>query len=249
MTPPLFFVDSLEPARVVLSGPEGHHAARVKRLNVGEVVWLADGTGAVAQARVSSVGSDRVAFEIEIRSAIPSPDPRFVVVQALAKGDRGELAVELLTELGVDEIVPWSASRSIAQWRSDRADRGLAKWRRTATEAAKQCRRVRVPIITDLMDTNGVLTRLSAVGSFVLQEDVDAALTEATVPATGDVVLIVGPEGGISPQELTAFIGAGAQPVKLGGEVMRTSTAGAAAIAVLSTLTGRWNRYVPPGSG
>ena len=242
-TPPLFFVDHLprEP-RLRLDGAEGHHAARVRRVVVGEAVLVADGLGAVADCVVVEVLADAVELDVRDRRTLPLPDPMLVVVQALPKGERSELAVELCTELGVDEIVPWSAQRCVAQWRGERADRGVEKWRRTAREAAKQSRRPRVPIVTDLASTAEVAGRIGAAGvGIVLHEDAAGRLPDVALPAAGEIVVVVGPEGGLGDDELGAFSAAGAIAVRLGEPVLRTSTAGAAVLAALSTRLGRWS--------
>jgi 16S rRNA (uracil1498-N3)-methyltransferase len=242
MTPPLFLVPNLGSGDiVVLTGAEAHHAATVKRLTVGETVLLADGLGGLAEAIVAEVERGRVTFAVLSRTAFAEADPRFVVVQALPKGERAELAVEVLTELGVDEIIPWSASRSINQWKGDKVGKGADKWRRTAVEASKQSRRARIPIVADLASTSAVVGRIAeAEAAFVLHEDAREPLSGATVPSCGEVLLIVGPEGGVAPDELDRFTEAGARLVRLGAEVLRTSTAGAAALAVLSVRSGRW---------
>ena len=247
MTLALFLVPDLGAGpRIELTGAEAHHAATVKRVEVGERVLLADGNGGLAQARALMVGRDRLTFEVLSRTEHPEPDPRFVVVQALPKGDRAELAVEMLTELGADEVVPWAASRSISQWRgADKVDKGRAKWQRTAVEAAKQSRRARVPVIAELASTEAVLDRVRAAieaggAAFTLHEEAPRALSGQPLPAHGEVVLIVGPEGGVSPTELAQFAQAGAQASRLGATVLRTSTAGVAALAVLSVAAGRW---------
>jgi 16S rRNA (uracil1498-N3)-methyltransferase len=242
MTPALFLVPDLGCGdRLTLAGPEAHHAATVKRLAVGELVLLSDGRGGLAEARAVQVGRAEVLFEVLGRRLLPAPDPRFVVVQALPKGERADLAVEVLTELGVDEIVPWSASRSIAQWKADRAAKGLARWTRTALEASKQARRPWIPVVADLAGTAEVCARAAAADlALVLHEDGDGPLAGRPLPASGEVLVIVGPEGGVSGDELAAFAAAGARPVRLGPEVLRTSTAGAAALAVLSAQAGRW---------
>ena len=251
MTPPLFLMPELALAlaaglapagRVELTGAEARHAATVKRLTVGETVLLADGDGVLAQARALSVDRDRITFEIDWIRDEPDADPRLVVVQALPKGDRADLAVEVLTELGVSEIVPWSASRSVSQWRgADKVGRGVAKWQRTALEASKQSRRSRVPKVALLADIDAVAARLAAsAAAFVLHEGAEASLADQRLPANGEIVLVVGPEGGLSDAELDRFARAGARPVRLGPEVLRTSTAGAAALAVLAVSSGRW---------
>jgi 16S rRNA (uracil1498-N3)-methyltransferase len=242
MTPPLFVVASLGIGDTIeLTGAEAHHAGTVKRLAVGEPAWLADGHGGLAETRVAEVGRERVLFTVLLRRRLPEPKPRFTVVQALPKGERAELAVELLTELGVDEIVPWAASRSVAVWRGEKAARGVQKWRRSAQEAAKQSRRGRIPEVAELADTAAVAERVAAAGiAFVLDSDAELALAAVDPPAVGEVLLVIGPEGGLAPAELELFTAAGARPVRLGAEVLRTSTAGAAALAVLSVRAGRW---------
>jgi 16S rRNA (uracil1498-N3)-methyltransferase len=251
----LFLVPDLGAGpRLELIGAEAHHAATVKRLEVGERVLLADGRGGLAEARAVAVARDRLTFEVLNRSERPEPDPRFVVVQALPKGDRADLAVEVLTELGVDEIIPWAASRSISQWRgADKVEKGRAKWQRTALEAAKQSRRARIPVIAELASTTVVLERVRATveaggAAFVLHEDAEVALAGCPLPSRGEVLLIVGPEGGVAPDELSRLAQAGAQPSRLGDAVLRTSTAGAAALAVLSAATGRWGEAHPAAS-
>jgi 16S rRNA (uracil1498-N3)-methyltransferase len=239
VTPPLFLVDRLpDGGSFVLGGDEGRHAARVRRLAAGEDVLVSDGLGGLLACTVDEVVADGLRLTVVSASTVAVPRPRLVVIQALPKGDRAELAVEVLTELGVDEIVPWSASRSITRWDGPRGAKALDKWRRTAREAAKQSRRPRLPIVHDLASTAQVAARLAA--GFVLHEDAAAPLSSAALPDADELVLVVGPEGGVSPDELAEFCAAGAVPVRLGTEVMRTSTAGAAALAVVSVRLGRW---------
>lgn len=225
-----------------LIGEEARHAVGVKRLTVGERALLSDGRGGIAEGEALEVARDRVVFAVRARRRDPEPVPRVVVVQALPKGDRADLAVEVLTELGVDEIVPWAAGRSVSQWRgSDKIERGLEKWRRTAQEAAKQSRRSRIPAVAGLAATGDVARRIaSSDAAFVLHEEAADYLGGQRLPAAGEIALVVGPEGGITDQELAEFQAAGAHSVRLGPEVLRTSTAGAAALAVLSGAIGRW---------
>jgi 16S rRNA (uracil1498-N3)-methyltransferase len=241
-TPPLFFVAHLPATpRVRLDGEEGRHAARVRRLGVGEPVLVADGLGAVADCVVAAVLPDGLDLDVVDWRHVGPPDPYLVLVQALAKGDRGELAVELATELGADEIVPWAAARSIVQWRDGRDGKGLERWRRTAREAAKQSRRPRLPVVPDVVSTQDVAARLrGAAAGLVLHEAAGRPLSAAALPNGGELVVVVGPEGGIDDEELDAFAAAGATAVRLGDPVLRTSTAGAAALAALSIRLGRW---------
>jgi 16S rRNA (uracil1498-N3)-methyltransferase len=242
VSPPLFLLDDIPDAdEVLLAGDEGRHAARVQRINAGETVLVGDGAGTLLTCTVRAVVPDGLKLEVKVRRAVPAPSPRLVVVQALPKGERGELAVEVLTELGADEVVPWSASRSIVQWHGLRGEKALQKWRRTAREAAKQSRRAWIPAVPDLHRTGDVVHRLAATTALVLHEEAPTPLAAARLPAAGDVVVVVGPEGGIAPAELEAFESAGACPVRLGEPVLRTSTAGAAALAALSMRLGRWS--------
>jgi 16S rRNA (uracil1498-N3)-methyltransferase len=234
---PLFLVSSLPSGGgLVLDGPEGHHAADVARLRVGERLLLGDGRGSTASAVVTAAGKGRLDVSIVERWYAERPRPRLVVAQALAKGDRGELAVQMMTEAGVDEIVPWNAARSIVQWRAERGARALDRWMATAREAAKQARRCWLPSVSAPVSTSVLAARVT----FVLHEDATARLSTVELPARDELVLAVGPEGGIDPEELDAFTRAGAVPVRLGDTVLRTSTAGVAALAVLSTRLSRW---------
>ncbi|MFJ3881777.1 16S rRNA (uracil(1498)-N(3))-methyltransferase [Streptomyces sp. NPDC090077] len=248
MTAPVFVVEEVPAGpEFVLEGPEGRHAVSVKRLGPGEDVVLTDGRGRWAEGVVKAAeGKDRlVVMDLESVLEEPEPDVRITVVQALPKGDRGEVAVETMTETGVDAIVPWQASRCITQWRGDRGEKSLAKWRSTARESGKQSRRVRFPEVAGAMSTKQVAALLAQADlAVVLHEDRDTpseALATAVLPEKGSVVLVVGPEGGVSPEELAAFAEAGARPYRLGRSVLRTSTAGTAAAAVLLARTGRWS--------
>jgi 16S rRNA (uracil1498-N3)-methyltransferase len=241
---PFFLVDALPAGdTATLDGPEGHHAADVQRLRQGERLVLTDGRGATATAEVTAVAKGSVSCVVIDRSFRERPPTTITVLQGIPKGDRGELAVQAMTEVGVDEIVPWAASRSIAQWRGDRGHKARAKWAATAREAAKQARRAYLPVVSGDPDvtTKQAAARLSAAAAaFVLHEAAAAPLTAADLPATGEIILVVGPEGGIADAELDVFLDAGATAVRLGDTVLRTSTAGVAAIAVLATRLRRW---------
>ena len=162
-------------------------------------------------------------------------------MQALAKGERGELAVATMTEVGVDVIVPWAAARCVARWDGARGDKALARWRTTSRESAKQSRRSRFPEVTGAGEhRRGRTAAAPAALAVVLHEAATTPWAPRRCPATGDVVLVVGPEGGISAEELAAFEAAGATAYRLGPTVLRTSTAGAVAAAVLLSRTDRW---------
>jgi len=202
-------------------------------VRVGESLLVGDGRGTLARARVTAVGKGTLSVALGERRVEPAPTPRIVVAQGIAKGDRGELAVQAMTEVGVDTIVPWAAARSVARWTSPRPHQ---RWVATAREAAKQARRAWVPVVEPMATTRDLVGR----ATFVLHEEATVALSSVPLPDDGDLVLVVGPEGGITPEELDAFQRAGAQAVRLGPHVLRTSTAGPAAIAVLSARLGRW---------
>ncbi|OMQ15901.1 16S rRNA (uracil(1498)-N(3))-methyltransferase [Modestobacter sp. VKM Ac-2676] len=237
---PLFLVDELPDAvEVTVDGAEGRHAVDVLRLTAGERVKVADGRGLLVEAPCRRRAA-RLRVQVQTRIEVPAPQPEFVLVQALPKGDRGPLAVDLATELGVDRIVPWTAARCVTRWREDRVEKGLAKWRSAARAASKQARRPRVPEVTEPMTTRQVIGLLADVDlTLVLHEQARDPFARVEVPATGTVAVVVGPEGGLTDGEVVAFRAAGARSVRLGAEVLRTSTAGAAALAALSAKT-RW---------
>jgi 16S rRNA (uracil1498-N3)-methyltransferase len=238
---PLFLLDELPDAdELLVDGAEGRHAVEVLRLTPGERVRVGNGRGAVAEGDVLAAGVEGLRVAVRARFEVPAPDPEFVLIQALPKGDRGPLAVDLATELGVDRIVPWAAARCVTRWRDDRVEKGVAKWRSAARAASKQSRRPRVPEVTGPMTTREVCGLLGDTElAVVLHEQARRPLAELHVPPTGTVAVVVGPEGGLTDGEVVAFRAAGAQAVRLGAEVLRTSTAGAAALAALS-VRGRW---------
>ena len=242
-TAPLFLLDPLPtagPAR--LEGPEGRHAATVKRLRPGEAVLLSDGRGGLAHAVVDVAGRDTVDLTVTERADAAPPSPRVLLAQALVKGDRGELAVELATEAGVDGILPWRAARCVARWEEGpRGEKALARWRATVREAAKQARRPWQPVVEEPVGTAALARRVGAVDlAVVLHEGASDRLSDVAVPPRGDLLLVVGPEGGITDAEIDALVEAGARPVRLGPEVLRASTAAAVALGALGVLTPRW---------
>jgi 16S rRNA (uracil1498-N3)-methyltransferase len=241
--PPVFLVPPGDAAKdvITLNGPEGHHAAAVRRLRPGERADVSDGAGTLAECVVTEVSRDLVVLSVRSAREIPSPQPRITVVQALPKADRGELAVELMTEVGVDGIVPWAADRCVVHWRGERGPRALGKWRATAREASKQSRRAWIPEVTEPQELDDVRRRVAAAECAVLLDAVAAIpLSRLALPASGEIVLVVGPEGGTSAAEAAALRSAGAVEARLGPTVLRTSTAGAAAAAVLLSRCDRW---------
>ncbi|ONI76671.1 16S rRNA (uracil(1498)-N(3))-methyltransferase [Kribbella sp. ALI-6-A] len=224
-------------AELVLEGPEGRHAAVVRRIGPGERVRLTDGRGSFAEGPVVEASKSGITVAVDRRGSVPLPTPSLVVVQALPKGERAELAVEMLTEVGVDLIVPWNADRSQFRANPERVEKTLTKWRSWAFEASKQSRRSWFCEVAPVASTADVARLLSSAAlTAVLHEEAKTPLATLTPPTTGDVVIVVGPEGGITDAELETF---GAEPVLLGDTVLRTSTAGVAAAAVL-LARGRW---------
>jgi len=250
VTPPVFLVpqaDLVEASAgstIRVEGAEGRHAVTVRRLAVGEAVTLVDGAGTRAEGTVSAViGKQSLDVTVESTTIEPPAALQVTVVQALPKGDRGELAVELLTEIGADLIVPWAAARCVTVWKGERAERGPRRWSDAAQSAAKQARRARLPEISPLASTADVVDRVrSSTLALVLHEAAVTAIGDVIVPATGDVLVIVGPEGGLTEDELQQFVAAGAGVVRIGPTVLRTSSAGIAAVAALLARSDRWSR-------
>jgi len=227
---------------VVLAGAEAHHAAVVRRVRPGEEVTIGDGSGTWLSGHVVDAQPQRVVVAVDARRDVPAPSPRVVLVQALAKGDRDELAVQAATELGADEIVPWQAARSVSRWNESKAAKGVARWAAIVREASKQAHRAWVPPVREPVTTAHLAQRAAESRMLVLEPTASAALSALELDPTDarDIVLVVGPEGGIAPEELTRLAEEGATPVRLGGDVLRTSTAGPAALAVVAVALGRW---------
>jgi len=241
--PPVFYAGrkDLDGDVVTLSGAEGRHAATVRRLRPGERADVGDGAGLVAECVVTGGGRAGLELAVRARREVPRPDPAITVVQAIPKGDRGEAAVEGLTEVGVDRIVPWTAARCVAVWTGERGARSLARWRSTAREAAKQSRRAWVPEVTEPASTGQVAAMITAAScAIVLLPEATDSLGRLEPPSSGDLLVVVGPEGGITDDEVKAFLAAGATARGLGPTVLRTSTAGIAATAVLLSRGARW---------
>ena len=224
---------------VVVMGDEARHAVVVRRTVVGEQVVLADGRGCAVTGTVTATSKSTLTVVVEAVTRTDRPGPEITVVQAIPKGDRAELAVEVLTEIGVDRIVPWAAARCVGVWRGERAEKSLAKWRATAREAGKQSRRAWLPEVLP-MATTAQVAELVAVADLavVLHEAATSPLADLDVASATSIVVVVGPEGGISDEELEVL--SGAHVVRMGESVLRTSTAGVAAVAALLSRTSRW---------
>ncbi|GII98157.1 16S rRNA (uracil1498-N3)-methyltransferase [Sediminihabitans luteus] len=257
MSAPVFFAEPADVAahaagsRYVLDGPEGRHAGVVQRRSPGERIDVADGAGTRLRCTVAEVDGARVLLDVDEVVAEPEPDVVVTLVQALAKGDRDELAIEAATEVGADAILPWQAERSIVVWRGDRAEKSRARWVSTVRAATKQARRARVPEVGGVVATRALAARVRDVvaaggAAVVLHEEATTALADVVLPepaAAGrgpELLVVVGPEGGIGAGEVDALREAGASLARLGPHVLRTSTAGPVAIALISERLGRW---------
>ncbi len=237
LAPELTGRDVVAGSVVLVTGDEARHAITVARVRVGERISVSDGDGLLASGAVTSTDGGVVTVEVESAARHPAPVPDLWLAQALAKGDRDELAVQAATELGVSVVIPWAAERSISRWEGAKAAKGRERWASIVREATKQSIRARVPVVEPIA-TTAALTKLPG-RILVLEPDATTRLTE--VPLDGErITLVVGPEGGIAPRELETLAAAGATLVRLGVEVLRTSTAGPAALAVLNARLGRW---------
>ncbi|OBK72991.1 16S rRNA (uracil(1498)-N(3))-methyltransferase [Mycobacterium sp. 1274761.0] len=243
----LFYVDTLPDVGdlAVVDGDEGFHAATVRRIRAGEQLDLSDGAGAVAHCVIEEVAKTRLSARVQERWIVEPPTPSVTVVQALPKADRSELAIELATEAGADAFVGWQSARCVARWDAAKADKGLRRWRAVARSAARQSRRPYIPSVTGVVSTGELTSWLAEAVSagttvLVLHESAAEPMTELPVAQAKSLILVVGPEGGITVDELAALSGAGAAVVRMGPTVLRTSTAAAVALGALGALTARW---------
>ena len=262
MTLPVFLAEDLTPSleslsvgdSATLGGAEGRHAASVRRIGAGEWVDVVDGAG--ARATCEGSGSDKASLSLIVRQLAQedAPSPEIILVQALAKGGRDEAAVEICTEIGIDRVIPWASQRAIVQWKGPKAEKGRAKWEGVARAAAKQSRRAFVPTVEGVMDSRELASWVASLTdeagvAFVCHEEASeslgaalASLQEAGADASlpPRVALIVGPEGGIGPEETGALVDAGARMIGLGANVLRSSTAGAVALTLIRAAAGAY---------
>ena len=253
MSLPVFIHPDLSAARTgeafSFSGPEARHAVTVKRMGEGERLELIDGTGTRLTLTITATsGKDSLEGTVDSIDTAPDPTPRVSVVQAIPKSERAELAVDLATQAGADEIIAWQADRCVAKWDGKKAPKAVAKWQAAADSAAKQSRRARIPQVRGPLTTPQLVQELSrdrAAGDaaaaptvLVLHEEATASIKDVTL--ADDVVLLVGPEGGIGDAELDRLKEAGATPIKLGPEVLRTASAAMVALAAIGMRTQRW---------
>ena len=226
---------------VELTGAEAKHAVTVNRSRGGDGIRIGNGRGLVVSGVIETLDAGTVGVRATTVAQEPEPTPRLVLVQALAKGDRDELAIQAATELGVSGIIPWAASRSVSRWEGQKKEKGRARWETIVREASKQSIRSFVPPVSPIASTVE-LQRLAATSRVVL---LDPTATDrlSAIDVVGDerdLLLVVGPEGGISDSELENLTTSGAIRARLGDTVLRTSSAGPAALAVLNVALGRW---------
>jgi 16S rRNA (uracil1498-N3)-methyltransferase len=243
---PLFFSaigkDTVAGSNFVLGGPEAKHAVGVRRMVPGEAIAISDGAGLKIRGKVSKVGKDTLDVSVESVENVPAPAVQLHLVQALAKGDRDELAIQACTELGAYGVIPWQSDRSISIWKEDKKIKGQTRWQSIVTEAAKQSLRAFAPVVETVQNSQELIARLAAFETvLVLDPEAKSSISQVSIPSSGSVAIVVGPEGGISESELEAFALAGFSSVRLGSGVLRTSTAGIAAMAYLQAKLGDWN--------
>ena len=247
MADTLFYADAIPAVGQIalVEGDEGFHAATVRRIRPGERLVLSDGAGVLAECVVEAADKRRISARVLDRRTAPHPVPQVTVVQAIPKSERSELAIELATEAGADDFLPWQAARCVARWDGDRAEKGLRRWRAVARSAARQSRRAYIPEVGGPVSTDalaGLVGERVADGGvvLVLHESAQRPLAELPVAQAPSIMLVVGPEGGVSDAEIADLTAVGAVTVRLGPTVLRTSTAAAVALGALGVLTSRW---------
>ncbi|MGH3521647.1 MAG: 16S rRNA (uracil(1498)-N(3))-methyltransferase [Mycobacterium sp.] len=246
--PGLFYIDALPDigALAVVGGDDGFHAATVRRIRAGEQLVLGDGAGGLARCVVEQSGRDGLRARVLGRWNVAPGRPSVTVVQALPKAERSELAIELATEAGADAFIAWQAARCVARWEGVRVDKGLRRWRAVARSAAQQSRRAHIPAVDGVLSTAALTQRIrdvvaSGATALALHESATGQLADLSLAQANSLMLVVGPEGGIAPDEIAALTDAGAVAVRLGPTVLRTSTAAAVALGALGVLTPRWD--------
>ena len=246
MVEPLFISpipsDTKTGSKIRIAGAEAKHAMSVRRLQVGEAISVSDGQGQKARGKVSELSKDFLELNVESVENIERPKPQLVLVQALAKGDRDEMAVQACTELGIQTVIPWQSERSVSIWKSEKQDKHRLRWQTIATEAAKQSLRPFIPEVEKVLGTAQLMDRLQSFDlKLVLDPTSSTALTSVSLIGHQSIAIVVGPEGGISPQELEQFRSAGLSQVALGSGILRTSTAGVAVVSYLQATLGNWS--------
>lgn len=223
-----------------LSGSEAHHAIKVRRVTEGEIVFITNGEGLVVEAIVLKIESGKsLLLESKQTQQQNQKKPIIAVAQALAKGDRSDLSVELLTEVGVDEIIPWQANRSVSKW-DEKEDKALEKWIQISRESSKQSRRGIFPKITNVLKSPNLVNIFNKFSKvIVLDPDSPKKIIDQIENNLESYLLVIGPEGGIEKEELDLFKKHHAVDARLGDSILRTSSAGAIGASILMSST-RW---------
>jgi len=235
----LFFVDQLSAGTTQeLGGDEGHHAVAVMRLGIGEQIKIADGAGNWVSGTITEVNKKSLKIDVAQRGSAQAGKPELIVVQAVTKSDRTKEMLELLTVGGADQIIPWQAERCISKWQKDSAQ----KWQSAIKEAAKQSRRVKLPVLGDEVTTNQLIKLFQQSDKIViLHESADTGISQLNLSNEfARIILIIGPEGGISDAEISQLEAAGAVTARMGELVLRSAHAGFAALSAVQSSIGRW---------
>ncbi len=249
MTHPLFYSDHVVGIGVgevvYLDAAASGHAIRSQRLNVDDAVLVSDGAGTLAEGVIEAADPQRTGIRVSQVTLQYPPSVRINLVQALAKGDRDLLAAEMATELGVDRVTPWQAQRSIVRLRKERTEKMRSKWRLKLQAAAQQSRRAFIPRLGEALVADQIATLHDPARGdhiVVLHEGGVTNINQAvsTMAGVETIHVVVGPEGGVTPEELAAIQEVGGSAVKLGANVLRASTAGPAAIVLLNQIFNRW---------
>jgi 16S rRNA (uracil1498-N3)-methyltransferase len=234
--------DTKAGSKIKIAGAEAKHAMSVRRLQVGEAISVSDGQGNKARGKVSQLSKDFLELDVESVESIERPKPKLILVQALAKGDRDEMAVQACTELGIQSVIPWQSERSVSIWKPEKQDKHRLRWQTIATEAAKQSLRPFIPEVEQVLATRELTERLKQFDlTLVLDPTSSTPLTSVSLLGHQSIAIVVGPEGGISPEELGQFRSAGLSLVGLGSGILRTSTAGVAVVSFLQATLGNWS--------
>jgi 16S rRNA (uracil1498-N3)-methyltransferase len=229
-------------SKVRISGAEAKHALTVKRMQPGEAIAISDGLGTKLRGKVALATKEFLEIEVSVIENLERPKPALALIQALAKGDRDELALQACTELGIDAVIPWQAERSVSIWKQDKKIKGQLRWQAIATEAAKQSLRAFIPTVEPVLGTEELVERVKSFDTcLVLDPTAKVSITSVELSASKSIAIVVGPEGGISEQELQALQRAGGLLVSLGSGILRTSTAGVAVVSYLQAKLGNWS--------
>ena len=235
----LFFVEDLPTtvgAKYEFDSEDAFHAIKVLRISAGEIFNLSDGKGAWSRVSVDNVNKKSMTVTVLESGFEEALDVEFTIIQAIPKGDRIKESIELSTEGGADRIVMWKAARSIG-----RADEKIEKLQHGAREASKQSRRFRIPAVVGVATTENVVDEIAKVDlALVLHESATTTISQAVTTGAKKVAIIIGPEGGLTDEEIETFAAAGAKVVLMGRPILRSAHAGLAALASVNTALSVW---------